>query len=906
MNPIVIDNPEVLHWHRVTLRLTPTRHIGNGTPALIILNAFFKSIKPQIKSEHRVKQAFRALDVYAHRMKMHAGEPVTIEVELFGADDLWINYWLAALQQHVTANLQAGFVISAPPVVTDIHFDFRQSIDADFHAELEFLSPLPFKRDTGSSRTQITKEVFFNQLMRRTEQLFGNKFTLPDISDTHLQCNHWNYTELHHASKSQPGNTQYYNGCFGSLYFTGDLKPILPWLKLAASIHAGGSVELNPLGYCRLHRLPRPLLDKQLASHSQWNAALIKVLDGHDDGEQINVENAVVLSTESYCNDLMCKVKNSEWQPAPAEIIRVDHGNGIRLFEKIPFAEEVMHTLLHELLSEPIERKLKASVTGFRRSHSVQAAVTRVKELLEQGYRYIVQFELEDIFPGIPLERIDVLLDDVIPPGDTQTRQLLNKLLRAPYLDGGCLKPHQCGMAQGGPLTPLLAKLYLGSLDGALNQPDAQLVTYANDFIILARTHKSARELLHLVRGEAEEGHLELSEEQPVIRSIEEGFRFLGQPFGGEAENTVAHMLLPPAKKSIYITEHGCTLGHSGDTLEIRLGGKLAEAIPLHRVADISILASTSLSSRLMQKCAKLGVTLSIATGDGCHITSLLSKSRKHHDIAAAQAMHYARLTDNERLELAKGFARSKIANYKPLVNARYSKGSVNILDKLDQFMAGIETAQDTSQVRGYEGAAARLMFATLDSFIRVPEFNFDKRCRDNPDRMNVLFNFGYHLLFSRLNTMVRAAGLNPYMGFLHEGTEDYETLVCDIQELFRAPLDRHLIALVNLKIIKPDDFSEKENGLRLAPRAIRRFIEHFERWLHGDAGGITQLEAMQAQVRAFVRYVTEDQALWYFNYHPAINPKSGSRPVKVAHETEVVDAAPYDMDVMNFETDPL
>jgi CRISPR-associated protein Cas1 len=625
------QNFEALHWHRATLQLVPARQIGNGTPALIILNAFLKSIKSKNEPNRKIKLAFRVADVYAHRLKKRAGEAFTLEVDFFGADEEWMSYWLVALHHHLTLNAQAGFAIATAPTVTECHFDFKQSSDVHTHVQLEFLAPLPFKRETGSSRTHLSAEIFFAQLVRRAGQLFDTKFIAPDISGVQVQSDYWNYTELRHASKSQPGNTQYYNGCFGRLYFSGNLNSVLPWLKLAAVIHAGGSVELNPLGYCRLHLNSMPLPDTQLNPPMNLKDPLLGAADTHDN-----------------------------WQ----------------------------------------------------------------------------------------------------------------------------------------------------------------------------------------------------------------------QPVGKQeaTESTLADVLTPPAKKTIYITEPGCFLGHSGDALEIRQDGKSMDAIPLRRVASVVVLAPVSLSSGFIQRCARLGIPVTLTFGGGDQVASLSLGSRKHYNIAAAQAIHYAKLTAAERLALAKGFAMGKIINCKPLVNSRHDKGNADLLQTLDECIAGIDHATDINSVRGYEGRAAKLMFATLNNYIKVPKFHFEKRLRENPDRMNVLFNFGYHLLFTRLNTMLRAAGLNPYLGFLHDGEDDYETLVCDVQELFRAAIDRHLIALVNLRIIKPDDFSKKDQSLRLAPMAIKRFVEHFERLLHSDAGGISLLEAMQEQVQALVCCVTEDKSLLYFNYQHAVN----------------------------------
>jgi len=845
MNSIA-QNTQVLCWHRATLQLVPARPIGYKTPAIVILNAFLKSIKPGIETQTKVKISFRVADFYAHRLKNSAGEVFTLEVDFFGADDAWINYWLAALERHVTHNPHAGFSISTPPLVSVCTFDFNQSCETAANAQLEFLSPLPFRREKGSSRTHLSPEMFFAQLVRRAGQLFDMEFIAPDITDLQLQSNCWNYTELHHASKSQPGNTQYYNGCFGSLFFTGSLNAVLPWLKLAAAIHAGGSVELNPLGYCRLHLPSRPLLDTQLNSPANWKDAWLHVLETRADGASpISAVQAEPLNADEYCRDLMRRVCNGAWQPSSTQANSDDI---------------LVHTVLHELLNEPVNRSIKAAAHGVRKEASDQDVASCVQNFLDQGYSYSAVSGIEELFQRVNIDRMEILLDEVIPPADVKIRQTLKKMLRAADVDdspGG-------GGRQDSPLTRLISKLYLDSIAAICNERDAQLVRHGDDFIILARAQMLLQNVLDIVLRTPEGGQGR-ADGIYTIRSMEEGFHFIGQSFGGADGRVLPDMLAPLARKTIYITECGCFLGHNGDAMEIRQDGKLVDSIPLRRVADVVVLASVSLSSGLIQKCARLEIPLTMAWGRGCQV-SIPHGSRKQHNIAAAQALHHARLTHAERLEIAQGFAATKIANYKPLINSRHAKGNAELLKKLDDSIADIKQAADLGSVRGHEGRAAKLMFAALNGYIKVPEFHFEKRLRENPDRMNVLFNFGYHLLFARLNTMLRAAGLNPYLGFLHDSEGDYETLVCDIEEVFRAALDRHLIALVNLRIIKAGDFMDKDNRLRLSSLATKRFVEHFERLLHGDAGGISLLQAMQAQVHAVIRCVTEGQSLWYFN----------------------------------------
>ena len=75
----------------------------------------------------------------------------------------------------------------------------------------------------------------------------------------------------------------------------------------------------------------------------------------------------------------------------------------------------------------------------------------------------------------------------------------------------------------------------------------------------------------------------------------------------------------------------------------------------------------------------------------------------------------------------------------------------------------------------------------------------------------------------------MRAAGLNPYLGFLHSDQDNYESLVCDIEELFRAKIDRLIVRVINLKMITEGDFTDAENGWYLKRDAVKTFVNEFE-----------------------------------------------------------------------------
>ena len=95
------------------------------------------------------------------------------------------------------------------------------------------------------------------------------------------------------------------------------------------------------------------------------------------------------------------------------------------------------------------------------------------------------------------------------------------------------------------------------------------------------------------------------------------------------------------------------------------------------------------------------------------------------------------------------------------------------------------------------------------------------------PDRWNALLDSLYSLLFTRLNVLVRGAGLDPYLGFLHSPKDDYESLVCDLHEPFRFRMDRLALKLLHLRQVTAESFAQDGTGSwRLTPDAYGALIE--------------------------------------------------------------------------------
>ena len=197
-----------------------------------------------------------------------------------------------------------------------------------------------------------------------------------------------------------------------------------------------------------------------------------------------------------------------------------------------------------KLVLEPIwEADLEPNAYGYRAQKSAQGAIQKVDELLHAGYRDVVDADLSKYFDTIP--HSDLLQCVARRIVDRQMLHLIKMWLKVPVeerdedgkrrLTGG--KDNDRGTPQGGVISPALANLYINRMLKGFRQArrgeqyQAQMVNYADDFVILSRGR--AKEALEWTRGVLERLELTLNEKKTSVRNARrERFNFLGYTFG--------------------------------------------------------------------------------------------------------------------------------------------------------------------------------------------------------------------------------------------------------------------------------------------------------------------------------------------------------------------------------------
>jgi RNA-directed DNA polymerase len=190
----------------------------------------------------------------------------------------------------------------------------------------------------------------------------------------------------------------------------------------------------------------------------------------------------------------------------------------------------VQAALLHVL--EPIfEKEFADQSYGFRPNRGCKDALRRVDQLLKAGKTWVVDADLKSYFDTIPWEPLMRRVEERVADG--RVLELLRGYLRQGVMETAKEWSPEEGTPQGAVISPLLANIYLSSLDHVMRASGIEMVRYADDFVLLCQTQAEAQGGLEQVKKWAMGAGLRLHAEKTRVLDATQpgGFDFLGYHF---------------------------------------------------------------------------------------------------------------------------------------------------------------------------------------------------------------------------------------------------------------------------------------------------------------------------------------------------------------------------------------
>lgn len=117
------------------------------------------------------------------------------------------------------------------------------------------------------------------------------------------------------------------------------------------------------------------------------------------------------------------------------------------------------------------------------------------------------------------------------------------------------------------------------------------------------------------------------------------------------------------------------------------------------------------------------------------------------------------------------------------------------------------------STLRGWEGLSSKIYFETLNLFL-PEQYRFEKRSQHPAtDVANAFLNYGYGVLYGKVEGALIKAGIDPYIGVLHRDDYNRPVLVYDVIELYRVWIDYVVFTLLTQNVITDEFYSVQSDG---------------------------------------------------------------------------------------------
>lgn len=283
-------------------------------------------------------------------------------------------------------------------------------------------------------------------------------------------------------------------------------------------------------GERRFHALFDKVYRKDVLEES-WRR--VKANKGASGIDEIRIEMIESTGVEGYLKRISEELRSGTYRPSPVKRVMIAKPDGTQRPLGIPTVKDRIVQMATKIAIEPVfEADFQECSYGFRPKRSAKQALDSVRKGLNHKGYYVVDADIEKFFDRVNQEKLMILIKQRI--SDRRILKLIRQWLEAGILMGGEVVTSEVGTSQGAVISPLLANIYLNTLDriwGKYGKKLGKLIRYADDTVIICKNKKSADHGLELLRYIM--GKLDLTlhpRKTKIVRMWggKEGFDFLG------------------------------------------------------------------------------------------------------------------------------------------------------------------------------------------------------------------------------------------------------------------------------------------------------------------------------------------------------------------------------------------
>ena len=259
----------------------------------------------------------------------------------------------------------------------------------------------------------------------------------------------------------------------------------------------------------------------------------VKANKGSSGVDGIKIEDVEAMGIEKYLSEIKSELMNGKYKPSPVKRVMIPKPDGSERPLGIPTVKDRIVQMATKIAIEPVfEADFRDCSYGFRPKRSAKQALEVIRKACNNKGYYVVDADIEKFFDNVNQDKLMKLVEQRI--SDRRILKLIRQWLVSGVLYGNVLTISELGTNQGSVISPLLANIYLNTLDRLWEKyglTHGILVRYADDTVIICKNKKSANHALNLLQYIMAKLDLKIHPVKTKIVSMwdgKEGFDFLG------------------------------------------------------------------------------------------------------------------------------------------------------------------------------------------------------------------------------------------------------------------------------------------------------------------------------------------------------------------------------------------
>ena len=290
---------------------------------------------------------------------------------------------------------------------------------------------------------------------------------------------------------------------------------------------------------------------EQICERANMNRAYrkVKANKGAAGVDGISIERLPTYIRE-HKEEFLVELLDGSYQPELVRGVQIPKPDGSKRQLGIPTVlDRVIQQAILQILEPIYEPKFSNSSYGFRPNRSAQMALRQAREYLRDGYKYVVDMDLEKFFDRV---NHDILMERLSRNiSDKRLLRIIRRYLEAGLLQNGIFEERKLGMPQGGNLSPLLSNIMLDELDKELERRGHKFCRYADDCNIYVKSQEAGERVLKsITEFLGIRLKLKVNETKSAVSHATKR-KFLGYSFRVDSDLKVANQSLVKFKKRI-------------------------------------------------------------------------------------------------------------------------------------------------------------------------------------------------------------------------------------------------------------------------------------------------------------------------------------------------------------------